>query len=56
MPQHQDGEFGTRYHISNAEMVRDIEKDDMKRSFVSALAQFAGDLDIPLIAQGVESY
>ncbi len=45
-----------QYIKIDAEMIRDIEKDEMKRSFVSALAQFAGDLGIPLIAQGVESY
>lgn len=45
-----------QYIKIDAEIIRDIEKDEMKRSFVSALAQFAGDLGIPLIAQGVESY
>lgn len=49
-------EVDPQYIKIDAEMIRDIEKDEMKRSFVSALAQFAGDLGIPLIAQGVESY
>ena len=49
-------EVDPQYIKIDAEIIRDIDKDEMKRSFVSALAQFAGDLGIPLIAQGVESY
>ncbi len=45
-----------QYIKIDAKIIRDIDKDEMKRSYVSALSQFAGDLGIPLIAQGVESY
>ena len=37
------------------EMIRDIDKDEMKRSFVSALSQFAKDSGISLIAEGIET-
>ena len=37
------------------EMIRDIDKDEMKRSFVSALSQFAKDSGISLIAEGIKT-
>ncbi|MGN0313126.1 MAG: GGDEF domain-containing protein [Lachnospiraceae bacterium] len=37
------------------EIIRDIEKDSYKRSFVMALSQFATDSGIALIAEGVET-
>lgn len=49
-------EVNPQYIKIDAGIIHDIENDNMKRSFVSALAQFAGDIGIPLIAQGVESY
>ena len=36
-------------------VIRDIDKDEMKRSFVSALSQFAKDSGISLIAEGIET-
>ncbi|MGN0688283.1 MAG: GGDEF domain-containing protein [Oscillospiraceae bacterium] len=49
-------EVDPQYIKIDAGMVRDIERDEMKRSFVSALSQFARDIGIPVIAQGVERY
>lgn len=37
------------------EIIRDIEKDEVKRSFVSLLSQFANDTGIELIAEGIET-
>lgn len=37
------------------EIIRDIETDEMKRSFVALLSQFASDAGIALVAEGIET-
>lgn len=48
-------EVNPRYIKIDVEIIRDIDKDDMKKSYVTALSRIASDLGIPLIALGVEN-
>lgn len=49
-------EINPQYIKLDIEIIKDIEKDETKKSYVSALSQFARDLGIPVIALGVENY
>ena len=49
-------EVNPQYIKIDIEIIRDIENDELKRSFISALSQFANDSGIFLIAEGVENY
>lgn len=49
-------DINPQYIKIDAEIINNIENDEMKRSYVSALSQFTNDLGIPLIAVGVETY
>ena len=49
-------EINPQYIKLDIELIKDIEKDETKKSYVSALSQFARDLSIPVIALGVENY
>ncbi len=49
-------EVNPKYIKIDIEIIKDIEKDELKRSFISALSQFAKDSGISLIAEGVETY
>lgn len=48
-------EINPQYIKIDMEIIRGIEKDELKRSFVSALSQFASDSGIFLIAEGIET-
>lgn len=43
------------FEATERSAIKDIDKDEMKRSFVSALSQFAKDSGISLIAEGIET-
>ena len=49
-------EVNPKYIKIDIEMIKDIEKDELKQSFIAALSQFANDSGISLIAEGVETY
>lgn len=48
-------EINPQYIRIDAEIVNNIENDEMKRSYAAALSQFAKDLGVPLIAVGTET-
>lgn len=48
-------EINPQYIKIDMEIIKNIEKDACKRSFVAALAQFAADSHIALIAEGIET-
>lgn len=49
-------EINPQYIKLDMKIIKDIEKDETKKSYVSALSQYARDLGIPVIALGVENY
>lgn len=48
-------EINPQYIKIDMEIMRDITENERKRSFVAALAQFAADSQIALIAEGIET-
>lgn len=48
-------EINPQFIKIDMEIIRDVENDELKRSFVAALSQFAKDSGIALIAEGIET-
>ena len=48
-------EINPQFIKIDMEIMKDIARDERKRSFVAALAQFAADSQIALIAEGIET-